>query len=115
VTITDVAWTRDHHGKPVLELKLDGHPAYIRSSQKTALTSRGIVDGIVFLDSERGSQQSSTYLQHGDGPEYQGARLVGCTDDPGVFTLYQEMCDAIRTGTWHAGARPARIGAEARS
>jgi hypothetical protein len=29
---------------------------------------------------------------------------VGCTDDPSVFALYQAMCAAIRTGTWHEGA-----------
>jgi hypothetical protein len=51
--IADVTWSRDHHGKPVLGLTVDGHPASIRGSQKTALTDRGIVDGIVFLDSER--------------------------------------------------------------
>ena len=38
--LTDVAWTHDHHGKPVLELKVDGHPAYIRSGQKTELTDQ---------------------------------------------------------------------------
>jgi hypothetical protein len=104
--LTDVAWTRDHRGSPVLELKIDGHPAYIRSSQKTELTRRGIVDGVVFLRSERGSQRPGVYI-HGDyAPAYQGLDLVGCTDDPDVFGLYQAMCDAIRTGTWHEGARP---------
>ena len=105
--LTDVAWTRDHHGKPVLELKIDGHPAYIHSSQKTELTRRGIVDGIVFLDSERRGQSPGVYI-HGDyAPAYQGLDLVGCTDDAGVFALYLSMCDAIRAGTWHEGARPA--------
>jgi hypothetical protein len=107
VNITDVSWTRDHRGKPVLELKMDGHPAYIRSSQKTELTRRGIVDGIVFLSSERGSQVPGAYLSGDYAPAYQGLDLVGCTDDPGVFALYQEMCAAIRADTWHEGARPA--------
>jgi len=101
--ITDVAWTRDHHGKPVLELRLDGHPAYIRSSQRTELTRRGIVDGIVFLDSERGGQQASTYLQGDYAPDFQGLDLVGCTDDPQTFALYEAMCAAIRTGAWREG------------
>jgi hypothetical protein len=106
VNITDVVWTRDHHGKPVLELKLDGHPAYIRSGQRTDLTDRGIVEGIVFLNSERGSQLPNVYV-HGDyAPAFQGLDLVGCTDDPGVLALYQEMCAAIRTDTWRPGARP---------
>jgi hypothetical protein len=104
--LTDVAWTRDHHGKPVLALKIDGHPAFIRSGQKTELTRRGLVDGVVFLDSERSSQRPDAYI-HGDyAPAFQGLDLVGCTDDPGVFSLYQDMCDAIRTGSWHVGARP---------
>lgn len=102
-----MAWTRDHYGSPVLELKLDGHPAYIRSSQRSELTRRGIVDGIVFLNSERGSQLPNIYVQGDYAPTFQGLDLVGCTDDPGVFSLYQAMCEAIRTGTWHEGARPA--------
>jgi hypothetical protein len=103
MTLTDVAWTRDHHGKPVLELKIDGLPAYIRSSQKTELTRRGIVDGIVFLSSERGSQESGAHIHGEHEPTSQGLDLVGCTDDPGVFGLYQAMCAAIRAGTWHEG------------
>jgi hypothetical protein len=106
VTITDVAWTRDHHGKPVLELRLDGHPAYIRSSQKTELTSRGIVDGIVFLSSDRAAQRASTYVQGDYAPDFQGLDLVGCTDDPQTFALYQAMCAAIRAGTWREGPQP---------
>ncbi len=105
MTISDVVWTRDHHGKPVLELKLNGHPAYIRSSQKTELTSRGIIDGVVFLDSERGGQLPNAYVSGEYAPAYQGLDLVGCTDDPGVFALYQAMCTAIRADTWHEGAQ----------
>ena len=106
MTIANVAWVLDQRGRPVLELDLDGHPAHIRSSQRTALTDRGIVDGIVFLDSERGSQLPDLYI-HGDyAPAYRGLDLVGCTDDPGVFALYQEMCAAIRADTWREGARP---------
>jgi hypothetical protein len=106
VNITDVSWTRDHHGKPALELKLDGHPAHIRSSQKTEWTGRGIVDGIVFLSSERGSQLPNVYIRGDNAPAYQGLDLVGCTDDPEVFALYQELCAAIRADTWREDARP---------
>jgi hypothetical protein len=106
MNITDVTWSRDHHGKPVLELRLGGHPAYIRSSQKTELTRRGILDGVVFLDSERGSQLPNLYIQGDYTPAYQGLDLVGCTDDPRVFALFQEMCAAIRADTWREGARP---------
>ena len=105
--ITDVTWSRDHHGKPVLELRMDGHPAYIRSSQKTALTDRGIVYGVVFLDSERTGQDLRTYVTGDIGREGEGLDLVGCTDDPQVFALYQTMCEAIRTDRWHEGAQTA--------
>ena len=88
------------------EFRLDGHPAHIRSSQRTALTDRGIVEGIVFLDSERGSQVPNAYIRGDYALTYQGLDLVGCTDDPGVFALYQEMCAAIRADTWRVGARP---------
>jgi hypothetical protein len=104
--ITHVAWVRDHHGSPVLELQLDGHPAHIRSSQKTELMRRGLLDGVVFLASERGSQLPNMYVQGDYAPAYRGLDLVGCTDDPAVFALYQTMCDAIRGGAWREGLQP---------
>jgi hypothetical protein len=104
VTITDVAWARDHHGRPVLALKLDGHPASISSSQKTALTDLGIVEGVVFLKSERARQSPNPYI-HGDyTPTHRAIDLVGCTDDPDVFALYRAMCASILEGTWREGA-----------
>jgi hypothetical protein len=106
MNVTDVSWSLDHHGKPVLELRIDGHPAYIRSSQKTALTDRGIVSGVVFLDSERMAQVPREFVRGDYAPTYTGLDLVGCTDDPQVFALYQTMCEAIRTDRWHAGAQP---------
>jgi hypothetical protein len=109
MNITDVAWIRDHKGKQVLEPKLDGHPVHIRVSQKTELTRRGIVDGVVFLDSEQGAQLPNLYIQGDFAPEYEGLNLVGCTDNPEVFALYQEMCDAIRTGSWREGPRPVPV------
>lgn len=106
MTVTEVAWERDHHGRPILALKLDGHPAHISSSQKTALTDLGIVEGIVFLSSERSSQSPNLYV-HGDyAPAYQGLDLVGCTDDQEVFALYEAMCASIRRGDWREGAQP---------
>jgi hypothetical protein len=105
MNITDVRWSLDHHGKPVLELRMDGHPAHIRSGQKTALADRGIVSGVVFLASERTAQVPQEFI-HGDyAPTYTGLDLVGCTDDPRVFALFQEMCAAIRNDTWREGAR----------
>lgn len=103
--VTDVKWTRDHHGGPVLELKLDGHPVYIRSGQRTDLIDRGIVDGVVFLNSERARQLPNVYIRGDYAPDCHGLDLVGCTDDPTVFALFQSMCEAIRTDTWHEGAR----------
>jgi hypothetical protein len=104
--ITDVAWSSDIRGRPVLELKLDGHPAYIHSSQRTELTRRGLLDGMVFLKSERSSQVPSDYIAGNYAPDYVGLDLVGCTDDPEVFALDQEMCTAISADTWHEGPRP---------
>jgi hypothetical protein len=109
MTITDVAWVRDHHGKPALDLKLDGHPAHIRSSQRTDLVERGILDGIVLLNSERGGQVPNTFLQGTYAPAYQGRDLIGCTDDPEVFALYQAMVQAIRTDRWREGAQPVAV------
>ena len=106
MTITDVAWSSDLHGRPVLELKLNGHPAYIHSSQRTDLTQRGLVDGMVFLKSERSSQVPSDHITGNYAPDYAGLDLVGCTDDPQVFALYQEMCRAISADTWNEGPRP---------
>ena len=104
--ITDVAWSNDIRGRPVLELKLNGHPAYIHSSQRTELTQRGLLDGMVFLKSERTSQVPSDYITGDYAPDYEGLDLVGCTDDPQVFALHREMCAAISADTWHAGPRP---------
>ncbi len=106
MTVDDVTWVYDQHGHPALDLRINGHPAHIRSSQKSELLRRGIIDGVVFLASERREQVPNIYM-HGDfAPEYEGLALVGCTDDPEVFALYQEMCEAIRADRWRAGARP---------
>jgi len=106
MTITDVVWSSDLRGRPVLELRVDGHPAYIHSSQRTELTRRGLVDGMVFLKSERSSQVPSDYITGDFRPTFDGLDLVGCTDDPQVFALYQEMCMAVSTDAWHEGPRP---------
>lgn len=106
MTITNVAWSSDIRGRPVLKLRLAGHPAYIHSSQRTELTRRGLLDGMVFLKSERSSQVPSDYITGDYAPDFVGLDLVGCTDDPQVFALYQEMCAAISTDAWHKGPRP---------
>jgi hypothetical protein len=104
--ITDVAWVRSQRGLPTLELSLDDHPAHFRSRQDTDLLRRGILNGITFLTSERSEQVPGKYLRGDYRPDYDGLDLVGCTDDPGVFALYQEMCEAIRTDHWKVGPRP---------
>jgi hypothetical protein len=106
VKVTEVGWMRDVHGKQALELKLDGHPMHIRSSQKTGLIERGILEGVVFLDSELASQLPNPYIQGDHAPAYTPRDLVGCTDDAGVFALYQVMCEAIRTDRWSVGGQP---------
>jgi hypothetical protein len=104
--ITDVAWVRDGHGRQALELTLDGHPFHARSSQRPALTRLGIVEGVVFLESERLGQQPNPYIRGDYAPAFEPRDLIGCTDDPGVFALYQAMCDAIRTDRWRPGPQP---------
>ncbi len=108
MTITNVAWVRGHRGRSVLELEIDGHPAHIPSSQKLKLIRRGIVEGMVFFASERSSQLPNRFIKGDFGPELPASDLIGCTDDPQVFALYEEMCRAIRAGSWRPGPRPGR-------
>ncbi len=107
MTITNVAWARDQRGRPVLELNLDGHPAHIRSSQRTALLDRGIVEGMVYFASERAGQFPNAFLRGEFGPALTEGDLVGCTDDPAVFALFGQMCRAVLDGTWRPGPRSA--------
>ncbi len=105
--ITDVAWVRDHQHRSVLRLSIDGHPAHIRSAQKLELTRRGIVKGIDFYASEwRRERADHAFIRGEVEPGLAEADLTGCTDDPQVFALYDEMCRAIRAGTWQPGPRP---------
>jgi hypothetical protein len=52
MTVTNVRWTLDRRGRRVLDLDLDGHAAHIHSGQKSELLRRGMIDGMVFLNSE---------------------------------------------------------------
>jgi hypothetical protein len=106
LNITDVAWIRDRRGRPVLQLQLDGHPAYVRSGQKAALLDRGIVDGIVFFASERSTRLADAFVRGDYRPDLSAIDLIGCTDDPRVFALYGEMSRAILAGTFRPGPRP---------
>jgi|SRR6266496_4060955 len=108
MTVANVRWVVDQRGRRTLDLDLDGHPAPIGSWQKTALVERGIVDGMVFFASERAAALPTIRL-HGDVDAAYAGDLVGCTNDPGVFALYQEMCAAIRRDAWQAGPRPATV------
>ena len=105
MTITEVAWARDHRRRPVLELKIDGHPAHILGRQKTELTRRGIVEGIVFFASERSRQLPTAFIRGDFRPGLTEIDLIGCTDDPQVLALYEAMCRAIRADTWRSGPR----------
>ena len=106
--ITKVAWARDHRHRAVLDLELDGHPAHILSRQKTELTRRRIVEGIVSFASERSRQLPNPFIRGDFRPGLTEIDLIGCTDDPQVFGLYEEMCGAIRAGAWRPGPRPYR-------
>ena len=107
MTIANVAWVLDHHGRPVLELDLDGHPAHIRSSQPTELLRRRTVEGMVFFASERSGQFPNAFMRGDGGPDSSQGDLVGCTDDPAVFAHFERMCGAILDGTWRPGPRSA--------
>ena len=106
MAIADVAWARDRRHRPALALELDGRPARIPSGQEARLVRRGIVRGMVSLASERSRQLPNVFLRGEFGPELAEGDLVGCTDDPRVFALYQEMCRAIRADAWRPGPRP---------
>ena len=108
MTVTNVRWALDRRGRRVLDLDLDGHPAHIHSSQRTELLRRGMVDGMVFFASERAAQFPNIHLRDDVDAAYAGD-LVGCTNDPEVFALHREMCEAIGRGTWRAGPRPATL------
>jgi hypothetical protein len=108
MTVTNVRWILDRRGRRVLDLDLDGHPAHIHSSQRTELLERGMVDGMVLFTSERAAQLPNIHIRDDIVAAYAGD-LVGCTNDPVVFALHQEMCEAIGRGTWQAGPRPAAL------
>ena len=103
--LSNVAWVRDRKHRPVLQLSVDGHQAHIRSEQKRELTRRGIVTGIDFLASEWRDQADHAFIQRDFEPGLAEVELAGCTDDPRVFALYEEMCRAIATDTWQPGPR----------
>ena len=109
MAIANVAWVRDHRGHPVLELDVDGHPAHIRSSQRTALLERGIVEGMVYFRSERSGQSRTAFMRGDGGPALSEGDLVGCTDDPAVFALFEQMSRAILAGTWRPGPRSTTV------
>lgn len=108
MTVTNVRWVLDHHGHPALDLDLDGHVAHIRSSQKTTRLQRGMVDGMNVFASERAAQLPNIHI-HGDLDTAYTGDLVGSTNDPQVFALYEDMCEAIRRGTWQKGPRPVLV------
>jgi hypothetical protein len=105
MTITNVEWVADHQHRSVLQLRVDGRLAHILSEQKLELTRRGMVQGIDFFASEWRDQAARAFIRGDIEPGLSEATLAGCTDDPRVLALYDEMCQAIRTGTWRPGPR----------
>ena len=103
--ISEVAWVRDHQHRCALQLRLDGQPAHILSSQRREHTRRGLLKGIDFLASEWRAQTKHPFIFGRIEPGLSEADLAGCTDDPRVFALYEEMCQAILQGTWQPGPR----------
>jgi hypothetical protein len=105
--ITDVAWVRDRRDRQVLQLRIEGHLAHILPArQRRELIRRGIVDGIDLLASDwQGDWSTRPFIRGTIPPHLAASPLPGCTDDPQVFALYEEMCRAIRAGTWQPGPR----------
>ena len=105
--ISDVAWVRDHRHRLVLRLRLDGRLAHIPSGQRVELTRRGLVKGVDVLASEwRRDPAAHPFIEREVEPGLSLSDLMGCTDDPRVFALYQEMCRAIAADAWRPGPRP---------
>lgn len=109
MSITDVVWVRDHQHRLVLRLNIDGHPAHFPSKQKVELLRRGMVKGIDFFASEWRGQGGHAFIQGAIEPGLGEKDLEGCTDDPQVFALHEEMCRAIAAGAWQPGARAAFV------
>jgi hypothetical protein len=101
----NIAWVRDHQRRPALQLEIAGHPAHFSSKQKVELTRRGLLQGIDYLASEWREQARHAFIQGPLEPGLSEADLRGCTNDPQVFALHQEMCQAIAAGTWQPGPR----------
>jgi hypothetical protein len=112
VIVADVAWALDRHNRQVLQLTVDGHPAHIiPARQRDALLRRGIVEGIDTLTSDwLRNLTARPFIGGAVPPDLAGIPLAGCTDDPRVVTLYEDMCAAIADGSWRAGPRSAPPG-----
>src|SRR5438046_925685 len=93
--ITDVGWVRDSQSHPMLQLRLDGRLAHISSLQSCELTRRGLVKGIDFLASKWQAEAGRGLIQGVLEPGLKPIDLAGCTDDPQVVALHQEMCRSI--------------------
>jgi hypothetical protein len=103
--ITDVEWVQNRLGHRALELRIDGRPAHFKTDQRSVLLERGLLAGMTQLRSERQQRSDNRYIR-GSYDELSAPELDGCTDDPGVYALFLEMCAAIRAGSWAAGRRP---------
>ena len=103
--ISEVAWVRDHQHRCALHLRLDGQPAHFLSSQRREHTRRGLLKGIDFLTSEWRDQAKHPFIFGKIEPGLSETDLAGCTDDPRVFALHEEMCQAILQATWQPGPR----------
>src|SRR5215208_7006484 len=103
--LTNIAWIRDHQHRPTLQLEVAGHPAHFSSKQKVELTRRGLLQGIDYFASEWREQARHAFIQGQLEPGLSEADLRGCTDDPQILALHQEMCQAITAGTWQPGPR----------
>jgi hypothetical protein len=70
------------------------------------LLQRGIVEATAILRSGTLDWNSHVSPRGDYRPAYAPEDLLGCIDDPRVFALYEQLCQAIRDGTWQPGPPP---------
>jgi hypothetical protein len=107
--LSNLAWVLDHQHRSVLQLSIDGHQAHIQASQPAALLRHGLVQGIDYFASEWRGQLAHAFLTGEITADLSERQLRGCTNDPTVVALHREMCQAIATGDWTPGPRPAPL------
>jgi len=96
--ITDVRWTYDESGLPLLKLKLDGVEATILPQQKPYLLDNGIVT--VLLSAGQEELLSEVRVPGNKELGIKGFTLDGATADKRIVSLTREFVAAVERGTF---------------